>query len=148
LRAVSGQWYQAELEIQIEIGVLTQRHLRDHTATKSYGAELESLVIPEVIMLKCPDQKIHVSGVDISANQDPLANDIVDNLPPRSKRQVSPKCEIIKKLSRSLFKRIPVIKLQGEHFVCGPRPEFSTVIYNVWPRRERHVERFFVINLF
>src|SRR5512140_2611544 len=62
-RTVSGKRYRAEMDVTIQVRALTYRQLGEYSAAEGYRTELKCLVVPEVVMLECPDQHVRIPGL-------------------------------------------------------------------------------------
>ncbi|MCG2811386.1 MAG: hypothetical protein L6428_08000 [Candidatus Aminicenantes bacterium] len=139
-----------EMESRLKIGVPGKLPLGNDSSTEAQDTDFENLVLPVVIMLKCPDQHIQIPGVNGLAEYKTIAEEIVQIFIFQifSVTEFHPQLEEIKRLSGSYFKRISIIQMHLENCTAAARSEFCSLIEPMRSGSQRNIERFFLIDLF
>ena len=140
------------MECGLQVRVRGKLPLGDDPAAEAQGAEFENVAVPVVVMLECPDQHFQVPGVHGLAEQETVADEIVQVFLADffSVAEIEAHLEKVKRLARPDFERVPIIDVHpetGAGGACAHAAQARSRIEPVPPGGQRDIERFFLIDL-
>ena len=142
-RGTSARW-----NADLDIGLTGQLPFGDESRPRSPATRLRKPGCPRSYNAEKPRTAHPVPGMDGLAEEKPVADDIVQIVPPHvfSVAEIQSKLEEIKRLAGPDFERISIIKMDLEKGAGAARPEVRSLVEQMRPQGQGDVERFFLID--
>ena len=90
-------------------------------------------VVEVVEMLKSPHKRCYAADLNVLAKEEPVSRDIVQDFSSGTFCESQPVSVVIKRLSRSYFKRIPVIECHVKPYILPARQEAQFIVDDTCP---------------